>query len=48
VLVLLALALRDVPVPSLVKFLATTPIAVVLLFAIAHYIRQLPVLRHVL
>jgi hypothetical protein len=48
VLISLALALRDLPVPSLVKFLVTVPIAVILLFASAHYIRQMPVLRHVL
>jgi fucose 4-O-acetylase-like acetyltransferase len=47
-LVALALLLRDVRIPSLVKFALTAPIAVVLLFGSAHYLRQAPVLRRVL
>ena len=48
VLISLALALRDVTIPSLAKFSLTAPIAVLLLFASAHYIRRAPLLRRVL
>jgi hypothetical protein len=48
VVVALALALRDVPIPSLGKFLVAAPIAVVALFGSAHYVRRAPLLRHVL
>ncbi len=48
VLVLLALALRNLPVPSFTKFLLTAPVAVVVLFASAPYIRRAPLLRQVL
>jgi hypothetical protein len=48
VLVALALALRNVGIPSLAKFSLTAPIAVLLLFGTARYIRQAPVLRRVL
>lgn len=47
-LVALALALRDVPIPSFAKFCLTAPIAVVVLFASAHFVRQAPLLREVL
>jgi glucan biosynthesis protein C len=48
VVVSLALVLRDVAIPSLAKFALTAPVAVLLLFASAHYIRRAPVLRRVL
>jgi glucan biosynthesis protein C len=48
VVVVLALALRDVPIPSLAKFLVAVPIAVLVLFASAHYVRRAPLLRAVL
>ena len=48
VVVALALALRNVAIPSLAKFALTMPVAVGLLFASAHYIRQAPGLRRVL
>jgi hypothetical protein len=48
VLVSLALVLRDVAIPSLAKFALTLPIAVLLLFASAHHIRRVPLLRRVL
>ena len=48
VLVSLALVLRDVAIPSLAKFALTLPIAVLLLFGSAHYIRRAPLLRQVL
>jgi hypothetical protein len=48
VVVSLALVLRDVAIPSLAKFAVTLPVAVLLLFASAHYIRRAPVLRRVL
>jgi hypothetical protein len=48
VLVALALALRDLPIPSFAKFCLTAPVAVCVLFASAHYLRRLPGLRVVL
>jgi hypothetical protein len=48
VVVLLALALRDLAVPSVAKFLLAAPIAVIALFAAARYIRTVPLLREVL
>ena len=43
----LALAFRNVPIPSFAKFSLTAPVAVILLFVSAHYLRQAP-LRNVL
>jgi membrane-associated PAP2 superfamily phosphatase len=48
VVVALAFALRDVPIPSLAKFLLAAPIAIVLLFTIAPWLRKAPLLRSVL
>jgi hypothetical protein len=47
-LVVLVRALHDVAIPSIAKFIIIAPIAVVTLFASAHYIRRAPLLRRVL
>jgi hypothetical protein len=48
VLVLLALALRPIRLHPLLKWALVSPVAVALCFAIAHYLRKLPLIRSVL
>jgi hypothetical protein len=48
VLVFLALALRGISLPSLLKFVLVAPLAVALCFLIANYLRQLPLARRIL
>ena len=48
VIVFLALALRDISLYPLLKFVLVAPIAIALCFVLAHYIRKLPLLRDIL
>jgi hypothetical protein len=48
VVVALALAFRGLPIPSVAKFLLIAPIAVVVVFGVAPWIRRAPALRQVL
>lgn len=48
VVVLLAVALRHLPVPSLAKFAIAAPIAVLVMFAAARWVRMAPLIRRVL
>ena len=48
VIVFLALALRDISLYPLLKFVLVAPIAIALCFVLAHYIRKLPLARDIL
>ncbi len=48
VIVFLALALRGVTLPPLLKFVLVAPLALALCFILAHYIRKLPLARDIL
>jgi surface polysaccharide O-acyltransferase-like enzyme len=48
VIVLLALALRDISLHPLLKFVLVAPIAIALCFVLAHYIRRIPLARDIL
>jgi surface polysaccharide O-acyltransferase-like enzyme len=48
VIVVLALALRGVTLPPLLKFVLVAPLALALCFILAHYIRKLPLARDIL
>jgi glucan biosynthesis protein C len=48
VIVFLGLALQDISLPSLLKFVLVAPVAVVLCFLIANYLRKLPLARNIL
>jgi surface polysaccharide O-acyltransferase-like enzyme len=48
VLILLGFVLKGVPLPHLLKFVLVAPVAVALCFAIAHYVRKLPLVRNIL
>jgi surface polysaccharide O-acyltransferase-like enzyme len=48
VIVFLALALRGISLYPLLKFALVAPIAVVLCFLIANYLRQVPLARKIL
>jgi surface polysaccharide O-acyltransferase-like enzyme len=48
VIVFLALALRDISLHPLPKFILVAPIALALCFVLAHYIRKLPLARDIL
>ena len=47
-LVFLGLTLRGIKLPSLLKFVLVAPVAVVLCFLLAYFIRKLPLVRNIL
>ncbi len=48
VVVVFALAMRDVPLPALAKFAVLAPVALITCFASAHLVRRLPFTRRIL